>query len=182
MQLTLLDHLRLTFGHVVYRHRAHSQIAHAHARWSRWLRVIEASLLILVVFSACGVAFTKGAAYAVLCVVFALVAIAALLIDLVFNLESSARAHAACAAQLWLIRERYRSLLSDLADGATDLEGARHRRDALMSELHAVYENAPAADRPAYQAAARSASVVDEPALSDEEIDLFLPKSLQKPA
>src|SRR5262245_13376618 len=74
VQLTLLDHLRLTFGHVVFRHRAHSQIAHRHSRWSRWLRVAEASLMALVALSACGVAFGKSTAYAILCAVFALAA------------------------------------------------------------------------------------------------------------
>ena len=27
-QLTLVDHLRMTFGHIVYQHRAHAQIAY----------------------------------------------------------------------------------------------------------------------------------------------------------
>src|SRR5262245_31756467 len=42
VQLTLLDHLRLTFGHVVYRHRAHAHLARSLAQWSRRLRIAEA--------------------------------------------------------------------------------------------------------------------------------------------
>ena len=37
-ELTLIDHLRLTFGHVAYRHKTHSQLAHERARRSRWLK------------------------------------------------------------------------------------------------------------------------------------------------
>ena len=52
--LTLLDHLRLTFGHVVSRHRAHSHIAHTRAQASRRLRAVEALLLAIVAFTAIG--------------------------------------------------------------------------------------------------------------------------------
>ena len=45
-QLSLVDHLRLTFGHVVYRHRAHSQLALTLSKWSRRLRAGEVVLMI----------------------------------------------------------------------------------------------------------------------------------------
>lgn len=180
MQLTLLDHLRLTFGQVVYRHKAHSQIAHSYARRSRWLRAAEASLMVGVALATCGAAFGGGRAYAVVGAVLAGFALLALLVDLAFDLDPSAQAHATCATRLWLIRERYRALLSDLADGAIDVEAARRGRDVLMSELHAIYESAPPVDPEAYQSAARTVAALDEAALSDDEIDLFLPKSLQK--
>jgi hypothetical protein len=53
-------------------------------------------------------------------------------------------------------------------------------RDALALELHAIYQDAPLADREAFEAAGQAAA--HEGALSDEAIDLFLPRSLQKPA
>ena len=78
------------------------------------------------------------------------------------------------------IREQYRAVLSDLSDGAIDLETGRLKRDDLMNRLHGIYENAPPAEYPAYQAAARAVLTSGDPALTDEEIDRFLPKSLQK--
>ena len=59
-ELTLIDHLRLTFGHVVYRHKTHSQLAHERARRSRWLKAIEAALMAGVVGTATAAAFGKG--------------------------------------------------------------------------------------------------------------------------
>ena len=79
------------------------------------------------------------------------------------------------------MRERYRASLSDLADGAIDADTARARRDLLMNELHGIYEHAPPADGPAYQAAGRAAAIASEGALTDEEIDMFPPKSLHQP-
>ena len=35
--LSLVDHLRLTFGHVIYSHKAHAQAAERQARLDRWL-------------------------------------------------------------------------------------------------------------------------------------------------
>jgi hypothetical protein len=45
---------------------------------------------------------------------------------------------------------------------------------------HGIYENAPPADHLAYQTAAQAILTAGEGALRDEEIDRFLPKSLQK--
>jgi hypothetical protein len=184
MFLTLLDHLRLTFGHVVYRHRAHSKIAHARARWSRRLKAAEALLMTGVVIAAAGTSVGKGHAYAIATFVLAGLSLAVLLVHLMFDLDRSARAHASCATQLWRVVERYRAVLSDLADGAIDVDTARIRRDALMNELNAIYEHAPTLDYQSYQiakqAAAADESTLTEATLTDEEIDLFLPKSLQK--
>ena len=164
--LTLIDHLRVTFGHVVYRHKTHALVAQSRARWSRRLRVLEVVSVLGVAFTAIGVAFGRGPVFAGVC--------AAL------DLDESARVHAACASQLWQMREKYCALLSDLADGALDLDEVRRRRDALMAAMHAIYENAPPADHPAYQAAARAIRSADDTTLSDEDIDMFLPKSLHK--
>jgi hypothetical protein len=179
---TLLDHLRLTFGHIVYRHRAHSRIAYSRGRWSRWLRGVEAVLMTGVAFSTLAVAFGRGQPYAIAGTVLAGLALTTLLIHLTFDLEGSAHTHGACASRLWYIREQYRALLSDLSDGAVTLDGARSRRDWLMSELHGIYENAPPADHQAYQSAAKAILTADESAMPDEEIDRFLPKSLHKAA
>jgi hypothetical protein len=178
-ELTLLDHLRMTFGHIVYRHRAHAHIAHSRSRWSRGLRAVEALLMIGVAFAAVGAAFGRGYAYEIASAVLAILALATLLLHLAFDLDRSAQAHASCATRLWHMREQYRALLSDLSDGAIEIDAVRRRRDELITELGAVYANAPPADHQAYQTAADAVLTADERALTDEEIDRFLPKSLQ---
>jgi hypothetical protein len=45
-----------------------------------------------------------------------------------------------------------------------------------------VYEDAPPVERQAYQTAGQAIRTADEQSLSDEEIDQFLPKSLQAAA
>jgi conflict system pore-forming effector with SLATT domain len=180
-ELSLLDHLRLTFGHVIYRQKAHAQTAHAHARWSRALRVGEALLMGGAAVTSFGMVFGRGPGYAVATAVLTSSALAFLLIHLLFDFDRSADAHRVCSAKLWHIREQYRALMADLRDGAIDITGARHWRDGLMRDLHHIYENAPPADRQMYEAAKKVLAATDEAALTDEEIDRFLPQSLQKP-
>ena len=133
-----------------------------------------------VVFMALGAAFTRGYAYEIGSAILAVLALGTLLVHLTFDLDRSAQAHAWCATRLWQIREQYRALLSDLSDGAIEIDTGRRRRDSLMTELHGIYENAPPADHLAYQTAAQAILTAGEGTLPDEEIDRFLPKSLQK--
>jgi hypothetical protein len=181
-ELTLLDHLRMTFGQIVYRHRAHAQIAYMRSRWSRGLRAAEAVLMTGVAFAALAAAFGRGYGYAITSAILAILALATLLLHLTFDLDRTALAHGACATRLWYLREQYRALLSDLSDGAIDIDSVRRRRDQLMTELQAVYSDAPPADHEAYQTAAQAIVTADERPLTDEEIDRFLPKSLQTAA
>jgi hypothetical protein len=178
--LTLLDHLRLTFGHVVYQHKAHMQYARWWSVLGRWLRGVEAALMAGVAFAAVEAASGRSPWYSVVSAVLAAIALVTLIVHLTLDTDGIARAHAWCATGLWRIRERYRALLSDLADGTLSPEDARVRRDTLMADLQHVYETAPPMEARAYRAAARALGAADESALSDEEIDLFLPKSLQK--
>lgn len=138
--LTLHDHLRLTFNEIIQRHSAHAKKARARAQWSRRLRGSEAVLVAGVSATAAGAAFGYGQPLAIAAASLAGLALIILIVDLTFDFNASARAHAACSTRLWGLRERYRSLLSDLHDGALSLADARLRRDRLMDELRAIYE------------------------------------------
>jgi hypothetical protein len=178
--LTLVDQLRLTFGQIVFRQKAHTQTALVLGRVNHWLRASEALLMIGVTIASLAAAYGKGHAYVIVSAVLASLALAVLLIRLAFDFEASANAHRVCSTKLWYLRERYRSLMCDLFDEAVDAETARLHRNALVDQLNAIYETAPPADRQTFQKARRTLAPVDESALTDEEIDQFLPKSLKK--
>jgi hypothetical protein len=178
--LTLVDHVRLTFGHVIYTHRAHTRLALRHARCNRWAQAAEAVLMLGAASSSIALISTGQSPYAIATAATATAAVATLLLRLVLDFERRANAHRACAAELWHLREQYRALLADLKDGSITLERARERRDAVMQALHAVYQHAPPADRGSYEAARRALPTSHEDALTDQEVDRFLPASLQK--
>jgi hypothetical protein len=180
--LTLVDHLRLTFGHVIYAHRAHTHLAQRHARWNRWLQGAEALLVLSAALASIALVFTGQMAYGVAAAVVAGAAAGTLVLRLIFDFDRSASAHRTCSARLWHIREQYRAVLADMKDESLTLDAARERRDVLMGLLHAVYEDAPPADRAVYEAARAALPGSDEGDLSDEEVNRFLPGSLQKGA
>jgi len=178
--LSLVDHLRLTFGHVIYSHKAHTLAAQRHARWDRWLKAGEALLMLTTAVNAVALAFTLNPVHAWSAAVTALLAMGVLIVRLTTTLDRSSRTHHMCGAHLWHVREQYRALLSDLRDGILTPEAARQRRDDLMAALHRIYEDAPLPERARYQSAREELGPIKEAALSDEEIDQFLPASLQK--
>jgi hypothetical protein len=176
--LSLFEHLRLTFGHIVYRQKAHSQIAHTRAIWGRVLRGVEALFMVGVIVSSVAAASGRGQGYVVASAVLASLSLITMLVHLTFNIDASVRTHASCAARLWQIREQYCSVLSDLHDGGIDENAARHRRDALAIEMHDFLEHAPPVAAQTYPPADQVP--LEEPTLTDQQIDVFLPKSLHK--
>jgi hypothetical protein len=178
--LTLVDHLRLTFGHIIYTHRAHSRLAMRYARWNRWSQAAEAGFMLIAAISSIALISAPQVPLAIVTAVAACGAIVTLLLRLVLDFDKRAAAHRTCSAQLWHLREEYRALLTDLKDGGVAIDQARERRDAVMHALHAVYEHAPPADRRTYEAARKALPTVHEDGLTDEEVDRFLPSSLKK--
>jgi hypothetical protein len=176
--LSLVDTLRFAFVQAVYQHRSHTRAASSLARWSKRFRAAETLLMMGVVISALGTAFAGRHGYAVTSAVLASLALLTFLIHLTFDFESTARAHHVCSTRLWSIREEYRALLADVNDGAVDSATARARRNILMEEVAAVHDRAPALTRRIFKASPNSIDDAEELALSDEEIDRFLPKSL----
>ena len=178
--LTLVDHLRLTFGHIISTHRAHARLALHHSRWHRALQTVEALLLIATATASMAVLQSGQGPYAMVAAITAPLAVLVLALRIVFGFERSAATHRTCSADLWYLREQYRALLADLQDGSITLEAARERRDTLMARLHDVYRKAPPLDRNAYKAARAALPSQDESTKSDDEVDHFIPASAEK--
>jgi hypothetical protein len=176
--LSLVDTLRLAFAQAVYHHQAHTRAAFSLARWSRWFRAAETILLMGVVIAALATAFAGGHRSAVTSAVLASLALLAFLIHVTFDFEATARGHHVCSTRLWSIREQYRALLADINDGAIASDAARVRRNILMEEVAAMHDRAPALTRRLFKVSPNSVDAAEELALSDAEIDRFLPKSL----
>ena len=177
--LSLMDTLRLGFGQVVHHHRSHAHAASSASRWGRWLRAGETVLLTGVAITAVAAAFGRGQGYSIASAVMASVALLLFLIHAVFDVDVVARAHHVSSTRLWRVREQYRALLADLTDGSIGQEAARARRNVLTEELGAIYEAAPPLTRPVFKTPSKDADLEDI-ALTDQEIDRFLPRSLHR--
>lgn len=105
-----------------------------------------------------------------------------LLINLVFenrNYANLLNAHRNTATQLWVIRESYLSLLTDLHSSDHNIEQIIETRNKLQNDLAAIFESAPRTYNKAYAQATKALHGSDLN-FSDDEIDRLLPSALRK--
>lgn len=98
-----------------------------------------------------------------------------------YDLGEIAQKHKQAANDIWLIREKYLSLLVDLATGTKSLDELQRARDLLLDDLHSVYVGAPSTNYQAYKKAQEALKKFEDMTFSDEEIDAFLPNELKRP-
>lgn len=178
--------LRECYGRVVYSHKTHEKCAdilldrHKQIKfWQIVLSAIIAGGLITTLLDFSGLADFKK--------ISTLIAAALSTVLLVLNsytkdydLGEIAQKHRQAGADLWIIRERYLSLLTDLRMGSAPLDVIRSQRDQLIEDLHAVYSGAPSTNYKAYVAAQKALKQLEDMTFSDDEIDAFLPRELKR--
>ncbi len=97
------------------------------------------------------------------------------------NMAEIAQKHRQAGADLWIIREKYLSLITDLVSkDAVEFDEVRQRRDSLAEELYSVYKGAPSTNFKAYLKAQNALKEYEDMTFSDREIDAFLPKELKR--
>ncbi|ABI55739.1 SLATT domain-containing protein [Alkalilimnicola ehrlichii MLHE-1] len=176
----LEEQIRECYGRVVYSHKTHEKCADI--LLSR-LSSIKIAQIILSALSTAGfvsIIFGTGEVGAI---AGGLVSVALLVLNGYtkdYDLGQLAQKHRQAAADLWLIREQYLSLLTDLRSNSSSEDELREKRDDLLTELHALYSGAPSTNFKAYKKAQEALKNLEDMTFSDEEIDAFLPKSLKK--
>lgn len=179
-QLSVVDHIRLTFGDVVCSYKAHTSIAERLARQS-WQMKTTVLALLGVGLVACAAALMGTArAFPIIAAVTVCLAFVGYATYMALDFDPRVYAHRSCAARFWLLCEKYRALLTEIQDGMLETPEIKERRDALIRETHGVYEQAPLADRDAYRLAKHALSSTQAHMITDAEIDQFLPPSVQR--
>lgn len=172
--------MRESYGRVVYSHKTHEKCADIlHAR----LSAIKLWQIILSSVTTAGFLATILGAGPVGATVGVLVSTALLVLSAYaknYDLGALAQKHRQAAVDLWLVREKYLALITDLRIGKESIEAVSTRRDGLLEDLHDAYSGAPSTTFSAYRKAQKALQEQEEMTFSDEEIDAFLPKELRK--
>lgn len=176
----LEDQLRECFGRIVYTHKTHEKCADILLSrlstikiWQIVLSAVTTGGFIAAVFGA----GTIGAIVGVF-VSTALLVLNAYTKD--YDLGELAQKHRQAGADIWIIREKYLSLITDLRMGEKTIEAIQVERDSLLEDLHAVYSGAPSTTYKAYCKAQKALKNLEDMTFSDKEIDAFLPRGLRK--
>jgi hypothetical protein len=178
--LSVVDHLRLSFGHVVQTYTAHARSADRLASRARGARLVVLVLIGVAATASVVALLVPARVPQITAAIAAGLAFGAHAIVLAIDWDGRASAHRICAGRLWLVTERYRALLAEIQDGVVEGQGIASRRDALMQQVQSIYEQAPSFGREAYAAAADAVNRRARPALTEAQIDELLPPTLRK--
>jgi len=172
--------LRECFGRVVYSHKTHEKCADILLeRWSR-VKVWQIILSALTAAGFIAAVFGAGQWGAIIGVIVSSALLALNAYTKNYDLGALAQKHKHTASDLWLIREKYLSLITDLVMGEKPIEKLQAERDVLLNQLHEVYAGSPATTSDAYAMAQEALQTKEDLTFSEEEIDAFLPKELKR--
>lgn len=172
--------LRESFGRVVYSHKTHEKCADILLDRLSTIKIWQIVLSAITTGGFVSTFLGAGEAGAGIGV---LVSTSLLVLNAYtknYDLGELAQKHKQSANDIWLIREKYLSLITDLAIGEKPLEALQEDRDSLVEELHAVYAGAPSTTFQAYRKAQEALKHNEDMTFSDDEIDAFLPKELKR--
>ena len=176
----LEDQLRECYGRVVYTHKTHEKCADILLSRLSKLKISQITLSAVTTAGFIAVVFGAGTAGT-----FAGAIVSTLLLVLNAYMKNCdlgelAQKHRQAGADIWIIREKYLSLISDLLMGGKPIEVLQKERDGLLEETYRVYSEAPSTTYKAYTKAQKALKELDDMTFSDKEIDSFLPKRLKK--
>lgn len=180
-RLLLLEaQVRECYGRVVYSHKTHEKCADILLSRLSTIKFWQIALSSITTAGFLGSIFGKSTFVGVAGVIVSVLLLALNTYTKNYDLGALAQKHRQAAADLWLIREKYLSLITDLKIGSETLDNLSERRDKIMDELHSVYSGAPSTISSAYRRAQSALKKSEEMTFSDSEIDLFLPCALRK--
>ena len=150
--LTVIDHVRLDSEHIARNYTVHARSAERIVGLVFAGRITMTVLLAIATASAVAAVIEPSSrGYQMAAAVATAGALLAFVIYTVLGLEGRLFAHRSFAQRLWLMSERYRSLLAEAHDGGVDESTLLRRRDELIRDVHAIYEYGFGADQAGYE-------------------------------
>ncbi|MGR3177478.1 MAG: SLATT domain-containing protein [Candidatus Anammoxibacter sp.] len=172
--------LRECFGRVVYSHKTHEKCADILLSRLSKIKLWQIILSAVTTGGFIAAVFDVGKIGALVGI---LVSTALLVLNAYtknYDLGELSQKHKQAGTDLWIIREKYISLITDLRIGEKPIKTLQQERDVLLNELHSVYSGAPTTTCQAYKRAQEALKKLEDMTFSNREIDAFLPKELKK--
>ncbi len=172
-----LQVIREAFGRVVYTHKTHEKEADLQLNQANWVKWFNIVLIAVTTGSLLSTIFTSNNLLLVGAIASSL-NLGFSIFQLSFNPEQKGAKHKQVASYLWLIRERYLCLMTDIISGSISKAEVILRRDSLINDLDLIYKSAPATSNKAYEKAREALQINEEFTFTDEELNKFLPTEL----
>lgn len=180
-QVEILEaQIRECFGRVVWSHKTQDKCADLISNQHNIVKIIQIILSALTTTGVLVTAFGENQTVGIITA-----SISAILFGINsyvkgHDLGRIAQKHSDAASDLWDVREKYLSLITDMKAGTIQTVEIIAKRDGLQEKLSGIYKGSPRTISKAYKEATKALKVNEELTFSDEEINLFLPKELRK--
>lgn len=180
-ELQILEaQLRENYGKIVYSHKTQEKCADILSKRNNCIKNIQIILSALITTGLLVRVF-KGEEWAlIVSTILSAIQFGFTSFLKEYNLGETIQKHSTAALELFDIREKYLSLLTDLKAGLLTPKIIIEKRNELLEELSKTYKGSPRTFSKAYKNAQKALQVNDELTFSDEEIDKFLPNILRK--
>lgn len=172
--------LRECYGRVVYSHKTHEKCADILLERLRAITLLQFILSAMTTGGFVATVFEAGTCWALGGTIISTILLVLNAYAKNYDLGELAQKHKQAANDLWIIREKYLSLLVDIRMREKPIEALQTQRDELLSQLHMVYGGAPSTTVSAYRRAQKALQELEDMTFSDAEIDAFLPKELKR--
>ncbi|MBN3124379.1 SLATT domain-containing protein [Pectobacterium brasiliense] len=179
-RIILEGQIRECYGRVVYSHKTHEKCADILIRKHDCIKIWQMIISALVTGGIVSTFFDKGHIGSIVSVFLSTILLILNTYTKNYDFGELAQKHRQAGSDLWIIREKYLSLLTDIRIGDIPLDSIRARRDNLIVELHTIYSGSPSTNYKAYTAAQEALKKFEDMTFSDDEIDAFLPKELKR--
>ena len=173
--LSVVEQLRLNFGLVVQNYTVHARAAERLAAIALKAKVAILALFALSTWAIVLSVFRPAREYQIAAAVIASIALAVQLLAIAYGLEARVYSHRLIAHRLWLMCERYRSLLGEIQDGLVDNSAILRRGEALSEQVHVIYEQGFSLDQQAYETLRQLPLESGAEAITDAQIDRLVP-------
>ncbi|MGE4169857.1 MAG: SLATT domain-containing protein [Candidatus Margulisiibacteriota bacterium] len=172
--------LRECYGRVVYSHKTHEKCADILLARSASIKLWQIILSSITAAGFVAAIFGEGRVAGLIGIVISTILLTLNAYTKDYDLGELAQKHKQTANELWLVREKYLSLLTDLKMESKSLEEIIEKRDVLVQQLHTAYTGAPSTTFKAYKKAQQALKKYEDLTFSDAEIDAFLPSDLKR--
>lgn len=170
--------LREAYGRVTYTYTAHLKLMNRLDQKNKCLKSVQITLSAITTGGFLGTLIFDER---ILTFIAGLVSAISLGLNLYFKdfkLAEESKQHQIASDKLWLIREKYIALLTDLE--TLSLDEIALERNQLRDETHAIYMESPKTDSKSYSEAQNALKNEEEQFFEEEELDRMLPKHLRK--
>ena len=177
----LIDYIREAYGRLTYTQRIYAIQASLYGNRHGQIKTLQAILSALTTGSLIPVVIGKNQQS--FAIISALLSVSLSILNIYVrnhDLGEQSNKNKEVSDRLWLLREKYRSLLCDFEMGEISTTEARQRRDDLDQSISDIYSTSPITSQKAYRLSRKAIQSEESMYFSETELNQMLPEGFRK--